>query len=145
MVLNKTRRGVVRKRVNLGVALGIAAAAATLGALQPARAQEAAPPAKAENAAPTCKPLPMNDALERQFKDIAPGVPFQAGGDPVQKLGRPDGKAAIIHMVIDQMGFIRGQGGEYKEDIHTTNRLRFCGSGQMVEGGQTYQVSTYLY
>ena len=146
MGLNGGGRGHAHARASVAMGLvvvGVATTVAMLGGAQPVRAQIAAPPPQAGEALPTCQPLFMNAALEQQFKDIAPGVPYQAGGDPVQKIGRPEGRDAIIHMVIDQMGFIRGMA--HHENLHATNRLRFCGSGELVENGHTYQVTTYQY
>jgi len=130
-----------RTHVAMGVVLGMTTVLALYTKVEPVLAQEAA---KSE-AAPSCQPAPTNAALERQFKDVAPGVPYQSGGVPVEQQGRPQGKAAIVHMVLDQMGFIRRGRDRQAETTHMINRLRFCGSGGMVEDGQTYHVTTYAY
>jgi len=79
--------------------------------------------------------------LEDQFKDVAPGVPYQAGVPPVKE--RPKGEAAILRMVEDQVGMIRGAGPA--ETLHAINRLRYSGCGELVEDGHTYEVTKYIY
>src|ERR1700744_4625557 len=92
------------------------------------------PAAKA--AAPTCEEPPMaSKVLQNQFKDVAPGVPYQAGVPPVKDGERPRGQAAILRLVEDQMGFIRGDGPA--ETLHAINRLRYSGCGEIVEDGHT--------
>jgi hypothetical protein len=99
-----------------------------------------APPVKA--AAPTCQEPPMaSKVLADQFKDVAPGVPYQAGVPPVKE--RPKGEAAILTMVEDQVGMIRGAGPA--ETLHAINRLRYSGCGEIVEGGHTLEVTNYIY
>ncbi|MGH9527436.1 MAG: hypothetical protein ACRD2F_12230, partial [Terriglobales bacterium] len=101
-----------------------------------------APPVKA--AAPTCQEPPMaSKVLQEQFKDVAPGVPYQAGVPPVTDKNMPKGDAAILRMVEDQMGFIRGAGPA--ETLHAINRLSYSGCGEIVEGGHTYEVTQYTY
>ncbi|HTT04486.1 MAG TPA: hypothetical protein VMF64_04300 [Steroidobacteraceae bacterium] len=101
-----------------------------------------APPVKA--AVPTCEEPPLaSKALQDQFRDIAPGVPYQAGVPPVTDKDRPQGEAAILRMVEDEMGFIRGDGAA--ETLHGINRLRYGGCGQIVEEGHTYEVTQYTY
>jgi len=121
-------------RIALGALLGITAGLALLQA----PAVKAAAPA----AMPTCQEPPMaSKVLEEQFKDVAQGVPYQAGVPPVKE--RPQGKAAILRTVEDQMGFIRGAGPA--ETLHAINRLRYSGCGQIVEDGHTYEVTQYIY
>jgi hypothetical protein len=99
-----------------------------------------APPAKA--AAPECQEPPMaSKVLQDQFKDVAPGVPYQAGVPPVKE--RPRGNASILRMVEDQLGMIRGAGPA--ETLHAINRLRYSGCGEIVEDGHTYEVTKYIY
>src|SRR6185437_5797271 len=101
-----------------------------------------APPVRA--AAPTCEEPPLpSPILQKQFADVAPGVPYQAGVPPVKDGERPKGDAAIVRMVEDQMGFIRGAGGG--ETLHGINRLRYGGCGEIVEDGHTYEVTRYTY
>ncbi|MGH8255070.1 MAG: hypothetical protein ACRET0_02540 [Steroidobacteraceae bacterium] len=101
-----------------------------------------APPLKA--AAPSCQEPPLaSKVLQEQFKDVAPGVPYQAGVPPVSEKDRPKGEAAILRTVEDQMGFIRGAGGG--ETLHGINRLRYGGCGEIVEDGHTYDVTQYVY
>jgi len=119
-----------RGRVALGAALGITAGLALLEA----------PPVKA--AAPSCHEPPMaSKVLQNQFKDVAPGVPYQAGVPPVKE--RPHGAASILRTVEDQMGFIRGAGPA--ETLHAINRLSYSGCGEIVENGHTYEVTKYTY
>ncbi|MGH8142704.1 MAG: hypothetical protein ACREU2_09335 [Steroidobacteraceae bacterium] len=121
-----------RGRVAFGAVLGITAGLALLEA----------PPVKA--AAPTCQEPPMaSKVLQEQFKDVAPGVPYQAGVPPVTDKNMPKGDAAILRMVEDQMGFIRGAGPA--ETLHAINRLSYSGCGEIVEGGHTYEVTQYTY
>ncbi len=124
--------GRIRGRAALGAVLGITAGLALLEA----------PPVRA--AAPTCEEPPMaSKVLQDQFKDVAPGVPYQAGVPPVKEGERPKGDAAILRMVEDQMGFIRGAGPA--ETLHAINRLNYSGCGEIVEGGHTYEVTQYTY
>jgi len=126
------RYGRVHRRVSLGALLGITAALALMEA----------PPVKAE--APTCKEPPMaSPVLQDQFKDVAPGVPYQAGVPPVKDGERPKGEAAILRLIEDQVGFIRGDGPA--ENLHTINRLDYSGCGEIVEGGHTYDATKYIY
>ncbi len=81
--------------------------------------------------------------LENQFKDVAPGVPYQAGVPPVSDKDRPKGNAAILRMVEDQVGMIRGAGPA--ETLHAINRLNYSGCGEIVEDGHTYEVTKYVY
>ncbi len=92
----------------------------------------------------TCDEPPMaSKVLQNQFKDVAPGVPYQAGVPPVKDTDRPKDDAALIRLVEDQMGFIRGDGPA--ETLHAINRLRYSGCGEITEGGQTYEVTTYIF
>src|SRR6185437_16821917 len=117
------------RRVALGAALGMTAGLALL----------AAPAVKA--AAPMCQEPPLaSKVLQEQFKDIAPGVPYQAGVPPVKDGERPKGDAAIVRMVEDQMGFIRG--ADASETLHAINRMNYGGCGE-TEDGHTYEVSQY--
>jgi hypothetical protein len=126
-----------RERVALGAVLGITAG---LALVQAPPVKAAAPSDKV--AMPTCQEPPMaSKVLQEQFKDVAPGVPYQAGVPPVKE--RPKGKDAILRMVEDQMGFIRGAGPA--ETLHAINRLRYSGCGQIVEDGHTYGVTQYIY
>ncbi len=121
-----------RGRVALGAALGIIAGLTWLQA----------PAAMA--AAPTCEEAPLpSPVLRQQFKDVAPGVPYQAGVPPVTDKNRPKGGAAILRMVEDQMGFIRGAGAS--ETLHAINRMNYGGCGEVVEDGHTYEVTQYTY
>ena len=121
-----------RGRASLGVVLGITAGLALLEA----------PPVMA--AAPTCEEPPMaSKVLQDQFKDVAPGVPYQAGVPPVKDGERPKGDAAILRLVEDQMGFIRGAGRA--ESLHVINRLDYSGCGEIVENGHTYDATRYVY
>jgi len=116
----------------LGAVLGITAGLALLEA----------PPVMA--AAPTCEEPPMaSKVLQDQFKDVAPGVPYQAGVPPVTDGERPKGDAAILRLVEDQMGFIRGAGRA--ESLHVINRLDYSGCGEIVENGHTYDATRYVY
>src|SRR6185437_16584856 len=121
--------------VTLGVVLGITAGLALLEA----------PPVMA--AAPTCEEPPMaSKVLQDQFKDVAPGVPYQAGVPPVKDGERPKGDAAILRLVEDQMGFIRAiLRGPVNESLHEINRLDYSGCGEVVEDGHTYEVTQYTY
>ncbi len=122
----------VQGRVSLGALLGVTAGLALL----------AAPPAKAD--APTCQEPPMaSPALQDQFKDVAPGVPYQAGVPPVTDKDRPQGAAAILRLLEDQTGFIRGEGRN--ETLHAINRLNYSGCGEVVENGHTYEATKYYY
>jgi len=99
-----------------------------------------APRAKAE--APTCQEPPMASAvLQEQFKDVAPGVPYQSGVPPVKE--RPKGKMAILRLLEDQVGFIRGVAEN--ETLHAINRLDYSGCGEIVEDGHTYEATQYVY
>ncbi|HWG77716.1 MAG TPA: hypothetical protein VN660_13120 [Steroidobacteraceae bacterium] len=121
-----------RGRVALVAVLGITAGFALLEA----------PPVRA--AAPTCEEPPLpSPVLQKQFADIAPGVPYQAGVPPVKDGERPKGDAAILRLVEDQMGFIRGDGRS--ETLHAINRMNFSGCGEVVEDGHTYEVTHYSY
>ena len=128
-----SRRGDgLRGRLTWVAVLGITTALALLDA----------PPVKA--AAPTCQEPPLpSKVLQDQFKDVAPGVPYQAGVPPVKDGERPKGKAAILRLVEDQMGFIRGPGAG--ETLHAINRLRYGGCGEIAEDGRTYEVTQYTY
>src|SRR6185312_1074524 len=122
----------VRRRVALGAALGVTAGLALLSA----------PPVMA--AAPMCQEPPLaSKVLQEQFKDVAPGVPYQAGVPPVKDGERPKGDAAILRLVEDQMGFIRGDGRS--ETLHAINRMSYSGCGEVVEDGHTYEVTKYTY
>jgi hypothetical protein len=79
-------------------------------------------------------PLPAKKAPVAQS-------PFQAGR-PALKV-RPEGDQAIKHTVADAMGFVRGMGG--MESTKTLNRIQWLGSGKMVEGSTTYDVTKYSY
>jgi hypothetical protein len=93
-------------------------------------------------AAPSCQEPPMaSKVLQDQFKDVAPGVPYQAGVPPVKE--RPKGAADVLRMVEDQVGMIRGAGPA--ETLHAINRLRYSGCGEIVEDGHTYEVTKYIY
>ena len=125
-----------RGRVAWGALLGITAGLA----LQQAPPVQAATPA----AMPTCEEPPLpSKVLQQQFKDVAPGVPYQAGVPPITDENRPKGDAAILRTIEDQMGFIRGAGAA--ETLHAINRMRYGGCGQIVEGGHTYEVTQYTY
>ncbi len=128
--------GSSRRHGSPGHALSGAALAITAGL-----ALLAAPPVKA--AMPTCEEAPLPKSLQEQFKDIAPGVPYQAGVPPVTDKNRPKGEAAILRMVEDEMGFIRGDGRA--ETLHAINRLNYSGCGQIVEDRHTYEVTQYAY
>lgn len=67
--------------------------------------------------------------------------PFQAGR-PALKV-RPEGDQAIKRTVADAMGFVRGMGA--MESTKTLNRIQWLGSGKMVEGTTTYDVTKYSY
>src|ERR1700761_5728436 len=89
---SSSRRGFGRAqaRVTLGAALGVTAGLALF----------AAPPATAAEA--TCVEPPMaSPVLQDQFKDVAPGVPYESGVPPVKD--RPKGHDAILRMVEDQI------------------------------------------
>src|SRR6185437_4091512 len=119
-------------RVTLTTVLGVAT---TLALVQAPRAHAAVP---------TCQEAPLaSKVLQEQFKDVAPGVPYQAGVPPVKDGERPKGDAAILRTVEDQMGFIRGDGAA--ETLHAINRMNYGGCGQIVEDGHTYEVSQYTY
>jgi hypothetical protein len=67
--------------------------------------------------------------------------PFQAGR-PALKV-RPEGDQAIKHTVADAMGFVRGMGA--METTKTLNRIQWLGSGKMMDGTKTYDVTKYSY
>jgi hypothetical protein len=67
--------------------------------------------------------------------------PFQAGR-PALKV-RPEGDQAIKRTVADAMGFVRGMGAV--ESTKTLNRIQWLGSGKMVAGTTTYDVTKYSY
>ena len=124
-----------RGRVTFGAALGITAGLALM---------EASP---VMAAAPTCEEPPMaSPVLAEQFKDVAPGVPYQAGVPPVKDGERPKGDAAILRLVEDQMGFIRAVlRGKQTESLHEINRLNFSGCGEVMENGHTDEVTQFVY
>ncbi len=130
-----SRRGYWRGRVLLGAVLGITAGTALM----------AAPPVMAQ--APTCEEPPMaSKVLADQFKDVAPGVPYQAGVPPVKDGERPKGQDATLRLIEDQMGFIRAiLRGDQTESLHEINRLNYSGCGEVVEDGHTDEVTHYLY
>lgn len=118
------------RRAALVAALGITAASGMMDSRWAAAA------------APTCEEPPMaSKVLQDQFKDVAPGVPYQAGVPPLNE--RPKGKASILRAVEDQTGFIRGTGPA--ETLHAINRLRYSGCGEIVENGHIYEVTNYIY